>query len=40
MCIINTFRLITTIFAVVGGFEPPSGDSTDNMTLASWWSTP
>jgi hypothetical protein len=24
----------------VDGFEPPSGDSTDNMTLASWWSTP
>ena len=40
MCIINTFRLTTTIFAVVDGFEPPSGDSTDNMTLASWWSTP
>ena len=24
----------------MGGFEPPSGDSIDNMTLASWWSTP
>jgi len=24
----------------VDGFEPPSGDSIDNMTLASWWSTP
>jgi hypothetical protein len=36
---------VTNIFinkmcAVVDGFEPPSGDSIDNTTLASWWSTP
>lgn len=28
------------IGAVPDGFEPPSGDSIDNITLASWWSTP
>jgi len=27
-------------WAVEGGFEPPRGDSIDDITLASWWSTP
>jgi hypothetical protein len=40
MSIYKYYLIKITIFAVVDGFEPPSGDSTDNMTLASWWSTP
>jgi len=27
-------------WAVEDGFEPPRGDSINDITLASWWSTP